>query len=93
MKKQFEREGRDIGRRRTEIVASGKKRSAFMTWFRYVLLIRRLYYGAADFKGSAGESGVRFFSQPTCHHTPEVYSAVGEGEAATLLRYFFKARR
>jgi tRNA(adenine34) deaminase len=55
--------------------------------------IRRLYYGAADPKGGAADSGVRFFAQPTCHHAPEVYSAVGEQEAATLLRDFFKARR
>lgn len=55
--------------------------------------IRRLYYGAADPKGGAVESGVRFFASPTCHHTPEVYSSVGESEAATLLRDFFKARR
>jgi tRNA(adenine34) deaminase len=55
--------------------------------------IRRLYYGAVDSKGGAVESGVRFFAQPTCHHAPEVYSAVGETEAATLLRDFFKAKR
>jgi tRNA(adenine34) deaminase len=55
--------------------------------------IRRLYYGAADPKGGAVDSGVRFFAQPTCHHAPEVYSAVGESEAATLLRDFFRARR
>jgi tRNA(adenine34) deaminase len=55
--------------------------------------IRRLYYGAPDPKGGAVESGVRFFASATCHHAPEVYSAVGESEAATLLREFFKARR
>jgi tRNA(adenine34) deaminase len=55
--------------------------------------IRRLYYGAADPKGGAVDSGVRFFAQPTCHHGPEVYSAVGESEAATLLREFFQERR
>jgi tRNA(adenine34) deaminase len=55
--------------------------------------IRRLYYGAADPKGGAVDSGVRFFASPTCHHVPEVYSAVGEREAAALLRDFFKARR
>jgi tRNA(adenine34) deaminase len=55
--------------------------------------IRRLYYGAADPKGGAVESGVRFLAQPSCHHAPEVYSAVGESEAAALLRDFFKARR
>jgi tRNA(adenine34) deaminase len=55
--------------------------------------VRRLYYGAADPKGGAVDSGVRFFASPTCHHAPEVYSAVGESEAATLLREFFRARR
>jgi tRNA(adenine34) deaminase len=55
--------------------------------------IRRLYYGAADPKGGAVESGVHFFTQKTCHHAPEIYSAVGEREAAALLRDFFKARR
>lgn len=55
--------------------------------------IRRLYYGAADPKGGAVESGVRFFASPTCHHAPEIYSAVGERAAATLLQEFFRARR
>jgi tRNA(adenine34) deaminase len=55
--------------------------------------IRRLYYGAADPKGGAVESGVRFFASPTCHHRPEVYGGIGESEAAALLRGFFKARR
>jgi tRNA(adenine34) deaminase len=55
--------------------------------------IRRLYYGAADPKGGAVDSGVRFFASPTCHHVPEVYPSVGESEAAILLREFFKARR
>ena len=55
--------------------------------------VRRLYYGASDPKGGAVDSGVRFFASPTCHHAPEVYSAVGESEAAALLRDFFKARR
>lgn len=55
--------------------------------------IRRLYYGAADPKGGGVDSGVRFFASPTCHHAPEVYSAVGETESATILREFFRARR
>jgi tRNA(adenine34) deaminase len=55
--------------------------------------VRRLYYGAADPKGGAVDSGVRFFASPTCHHVPEIYSTVGEREAAGLLREFFKARR
>jgi tRNA(adenine34) deaminase len=55
--------------------------------------IRRLYYGAADPKGGAVESGVRFFTQSTCHHAPEVVSAIGETEASTLLKEFFRVRR
>ena len=55
--------------------------------------IRRLYYGAADPKGGAVESGVRYFSAPTCLHRPEVYGGIGETEAAALLQKFFAARR
>jgi tRNA(adenine34) deaminase len=55
--------------------------------------IRRLYYGAPDPKGGAVESGVRFFDSPTCHHRPEVYGGIGEGDAAALLRSFFRERR
>ena len=55
--------------------------------------IRRLYYGAADPKGGAVDSGVRFFSSPTCHHRPEVYGGMSEREAAGMLRKFFQTRR
>ncbi|HEV7287799.1 nucleoside deaminase [Sphingomonas sp.] len=55
--------------------------------------IARLYYGASDPKGGAVEHGPRFFTQPTCHHRPDVYPGIGEGEAAALLREFFAARR
>jgi tRNA(adenine34) deaminase len=55
--------------------------------------IRRLYYGALDPKGGAVDSGVRYFSQPTCHHRPEIYGGIGEARAAALLRDFFAARR
>jgi tRNA(adenine34) deaminase len=55
--------------------------------------LRRLYYGAADPKGGAVESGVRFFSSATCHHRPDVYGGIGEQEAAALLRAFFAERR
>lgn len=55
--------------------------------------IRRLYFGAADPKGGAVENGVRFFSAATCHHRPEVYGGINEGECAALLRDFFAARR
>jgi cytosine deaminase len=55
--------------------------------------IRRLYYGAEDPKGGAVDNGVRFFSQPTCHHAPEVYSGIGGVEAADILKTFFAGRR
>jgi len=55
--------------------------------------IRRLYYAAADPKGGAVENGVRFFASPTCHHRPEVYGGIAEGDAAGLLKDFFRARR
>jgi len=55
--------------------------------------IRRLFYGASDPKGGAVEHGARVFAQPTCHHRPEVYPAIGEGEASALLRGFFASRR
>jgi tRNA(adenine34) deaminase len=55
--------------------------------------IARLYYGAADAKGGAVEHGPRYFTQPTCHHRPEVYSGIGEAEAGELLRRFFRDRR
>jgi tRNA(adenine34) deaminase len=55
--------------------------------------VRRLYFGAADPKGGAVVSGPRLFGQPTCHHAPDVYSGIGESEAAALLRDFFRARR
>ncbi|PPD46500.1 MAG: tRNA-specific adenosine deaminase [Methylocystis sp.] len=55
--------------------------------------IRRLYFAACDPKGGAVEHGPRFFSQPTCHHAPEVYGGIRESEAAELLRGFFQARR
>lgn len=55
--------------------------------------IAQIYYGAPDPKGGAVEHGPRFFAQPTCHHRPEVYSGIGEGEAGALLREFFALRR
>ncbi len=55
--------------------------------------IRRLYYGAEDPKGGGVDHGGRFYAQPTCHHAPDVYSGISEGEAAAILRQFFRERR
>ena len=55
--------------------------------------IRRLYFGAADIKSGGVENGPCFFSQPTCHHRPEVYGGINESSAKKVLQAFFKARR
>jgi tRNA(Arg) A34 adenosine deaminase TadA len=55
--------------------------------------IRRLYFGARDAKGGAVESGGRFFTQPTCHHAPEVYGGLRESETGAMLTAFFQSRR
>jgi len=55
--------------------------------------VRRLYFGAADPKGGGVEHGPRIFSQPTCHHAPEIYGGIEEVRAGALLRDFFARRR
>lgn len=53
----------------------------------------RLYYAAADPKGGGVDHGARVFAQSTCHHRPEVYAGIGEGEAGVMLKAFFAERR
>lgn len=55
--------------------------------------IRRLYYGAHDVKSGAVESGVKYYSNDTCHHKPDVYSGILETECSAILTDFFKERR
>ena len=55
--------------------------------------IRRLYFGAADEKGGAVVSGVRFYAQATCHHAPETYAGIAEKQASQLLKSFFREKR
>lgn len=55
--------------------------------------LRRLYYGASDIKSGGVEHGGRFFTQPTCHHAPEIYSGLMETECSELLKAFFKQKR
>ena len=55
--------------------------------------VSRLYFGAADPKGGAVLHGPRLFTQPTCHHVPELYPGIGEDEAGGLLQDFFRERR
>ena len=55
--------------------------------------LRRVYFGAYDPKGGGVEHGARVFSQPTCHHKPEVYGGIREADCAALLQDFFRAKR
>jgi tRNA(adenine34) deaminase len=55
--------------------------------------IGKLIFGAYDAKGGGVEHGARIFSQPTCHHTPEIIGGVMEAECAALLKEFFRLKR
>ena len=55
--------------------------------------IGRLYYGASDPKSGGVEQGARVFSHPQCHHKPEVFEGLAEGEARDLLIRFFADKR
>ena len=55
--------------------------------------VKELRFGAEDPKGGGVIHGARIFTQPTCHHRPDVLGGIGEDEAAGLLRAFFAERR
>lgn len=50
-------------------------------------------FAAEDPKGGGIVHGARIFTQPTCHHRPDVLGGIGEGESADLLKRFFADRR
>jgi tRNA(Arg) A34 adenosine deaminase TadA len=52
-----------------------------------------LRFAAEDPKGGGVVHGPRIFTQPTCHHRPDVLGGIGEEEAAEQLRRFFAERR
>ncbi|WP_344699763.1 nucleoside deaminase [Sphingomonas limnosediminicola] len=58
-----------------------------------VARIKFLRFGAEDPKGGGVVHGPRIFTQPTCHHRPDVLGGIGEEEAAEQLRRFFGKRR
>ena len=55
--------------------------------------VKALRFGAEDPKGGGVVHGARIFTQPTCHHRPEVLGGIGETESADMLRSFFAERR
>lgn len=55
--------------------------------------VARLVFAAEDPKGGAVLHGPQFFTQPTCHHRPEIARAGDAQAAGALLRDFFRVRR
>ena len=55
--------------------------------------VATLVYAASDPKGGAVEHGPKFFTQPTCHHRPQIARAGDPDAAGRLLKEFFRARR
>ncbi|HET7092503.1 MAG TPA: nucleoside deaminase, partial [Thermomicrobiales bacterium] len=55
--------------------------------------LKGLRFAAEDAKGGGVVNGARIYSQPTCHHRPDVLGAIGEDQSAALLRSFFAERR
>lgn len=55
--------------------------------------LRRVYFGAYDPKGGGIDHGPKIFTQPTCHHKPEVYGGIDEQACAGILKEFFKNKR
>lgn len=55
--------------------------------------MKALRFAADDPKGGGVVHGPRIFTQPTCHHRPDVLGGIGEAEAGELLRRFFAQRR
>jgi tRNA(Arg) A34 adenosine deaminase TadA len=55
--------------------------------------LRRVVYAASDPKGGGVEHGPRIFTQPTCHHRPQVFGGLETERSADMLRRFFRAKR
>lgn len=58
-----------------------------------VARLKALRFAAEDPKGGGVIHGPRIYSQPTCHHRPDVLGGIGEAEAAEQLKQFFTDRR
>ena len=58
-----------------------------------VARVAELRFGADDPKGGGVVHGPRIFSQPTCHHQPDVLGGIGDDESSALLKAFFLERR
>jgi tRNA(Arg) A34 adenosine deaminase TadA len=55
--------------------------------------LKKLYFGAYDFKSGGVENGSRFYNSTSCHHKPEIYGGIMESESMKLIQEFFKSLR
>ena len=55
--------------------------------------IEHVYFGAADTKGGAIISGVKFYEAATCHHRPTVEGGICADLCGRILKDFFAKKR
>ncbi len=55
--------------------------------------ISRVVFGASDLKGGGVLHGGEFYTQPTCHHKPEIAHGLMDQECGQILKDFFKDKR
>lgn len=55
--------------------------------------IKRLYFGADDFKFGAINGNLNFFQSKNCNHIPEIYDNILKSECEVLVNNFFKENR
>ena len=55
--------------------------------------IKKLFFGAYDYKNGAVESGIKYFETSSCNHKPEFYGGFKEKESELILKSYFKMKR
>ncbi len=55
--------------------------------------IKKLFFGAYDYKTGAVESGIKYFETSSCNHKPEFYGGFKEKESELILKSYFKMKR
>ena len=55
--------------------------------------IKRVYFGAKDFKGGAFGSSIDVLEAKDINHHPEIYPGIMEEECSLLIKNYFKSKR
>ena len=55
--------------------------------------IKRVYFGAKDFKGGAFGSSIDVLGAKDINHHPEIYPGIMEEECSLLIKNYFKSKR